>query len=121
MRPRELGEHAEIAVADYLFAAGFDVLWRNLRVGSLELDVVARRGPLAVAVEVRTRKPGALVGPFQSVGRTKRKRVLEATRRLWDRHLRRMPDIQRLRIDVAAVTFDRGETRVTYAEGALSG
>jgi putative endonuclease len=121
MRPRELGEQAEIAVADYLFAAGFDVLWRNLRVGSLELDVVARRGPLAVAVEVRTRKPGALVGPFQSVGSTKRKRVLAATRRLWDRYLERMGDIERLRIDVAAVSFDQGETRVTYAEGALSG
>lgn len=121
MGPRELGEHAEIAVADCLFAAGFDILWRNLRVGSLELDVVARRGPLAVVVEVRTRKAGGLVGPFQSVGRTKRARVLLATRRLWDRHLSRRHDIERLRIDVAAVTFDNGETRVTYAEGAISG
>jgi putative endonuclease len=108
-------------VADYLFAAGFDVLWRNVRVGSLELDVVARRGPLVIVVEVRTRKAGGLVGPFQSVGRTKRARVLAATRRLWDRHLRRVRDVERLRIDVAAVTFDRGETRVTHAEGAISG
>ncbi|MGH7437777.1 MAG: YraN family protein [Polyangiaceae bacterium] len=121
MGPRELGRQAEVAVADCLFVQGFDILWRNLRVGALELDVVARRGPLAVVVEVRTRRRGAMVGPFESVGAVKRRRLLLATSRLWDRHLRQIRGVQRLRIDVAAVTFDRGQTCVTYAEGAISG
>jgi putative endonuclease len=121
MTPRELGQRAEAAVADYLFARGFAVLWRNLRLGPLELDVVARSGALVVVVEVRARRPGALVGPFQSIGRTKRARLLRAVRTLWGRHLVRTQGVDRIRIDAASVTFEDGKTKLVYAEGVLSG
>jgi putative endonuclease len=107
-------------VADFLFARGFAILWRNLRVGPLELDVVARRGPLVVVVEVRARRAGAMVGPFESIGHEKRARLLRAARGLWDRKLDRR-GVERLRIDVAAVRFERGTTKVEYVEGAVSG
>jgi putative endonuclease len=121
LAPRELGRRAEVAAADYLFARGFALLWRNVRVGPLELDVVARQGRLVVVVEVRARKPGALVGPFESVGVAKRQRLLRATSGLWTRHLAADPSIERLRIDVAAVTFEQGRTKIAYVEGAVSG
>jgi putative endonuclease len=117
---RELGRRAEIAAADFLFARGFAVLGRNVRVGPLEIDVVARQGPLVALVEVRTRRPGALVGPFESVGRAKQARLLRAARRLWERDLARLAGVDRVRIDVAAVTFEDGRTRVEHAEGVVS-
>ncbi len=119
MTPHQAGRHAEVAVADYLFAHGFAILGRNVRVGPLEIDVVARRGPLVVIAEVRTRRPGARVGSFESVGPRKRERLLRAARRLWSRHLSSDATIRRVRIDVAAVTFDAGRTRIEYAEGAI--
>ena len=119
LNPAELGREAEIAVADCLFAQGFSVLGRNVRLGALELDVVARKGPLVVVVEVRSRRPGALVSAFASVTATKRARVRHGVRRLWREHLYAMPGIERVRIDVAAVTFINGETRIDYAAGAL--
>jgi putative endonuclease len=119
MTRHELGQRAELAVADYLFASGFDVLARNLRVGPYELDVVARRGPLVVATEVRTRGPTSFVGPFASVGWEKRRRLRAAVERLWRRSLARMPGVARVRIDVAAVTFRGRETFVEYAPDAL--
>jgi len=79
----ELGRLAEFAVADYLFAAGFDLIARNVRLGRLELDLVARKGSLLVVTEVRTRGPTALVGPFESVTRAKRARTIAAVERLW--------------------------------------
>lgn len=121
MLPRALGQHAEIAVSDYLFASGFSVLARNVRVGHLELDVVARKGPLVVVVEVRARRRGALVGPFASIGRTKRARLVRAVRGLWARELARAPGVRRLRIDAAAVTVEGGRTRIEYAEGIVGG
>jgi Holliday junction resolvase-like predicted endonuclease len=36
-------------VADFLFASGFDILARNLKLGALELDIVARSGDLDAA------------------------------------------------------------------------
>jgi Holliday junction resolvase-like predicted endonuclease len=99
------GQQAELAVADYLVASGYRVLARNLRLGALELDVVAQKGDVVAVVEVRTRGPGSLAGPFESVTGAKRARLQRAVRRV--------------RIDVAAVTFEAGRTRVEYVEDAI--
>jgi putative endonuclease len=114
------GSRAEEAVADYLVARGFDVIARNVRFGALEIDLVARKGDLAVAVEVRTRGPGSFVGALGSVDETKRKRIVRACERLWQRTLSKVDGIARMRIDVAAVHFDGATTRVDYIEAAIT-
>ncbi len=115
----ELGRRAELAAVDYLFASGFEILGRNVRLGHLELDVVARKGPLVVVTEVRTRGKGALTGAFESVTATKRARLTMAVDRLWRSQLAAMPSVERVRIDVAAVTFDGPRTSVEYACGVI--
>ncbi len=120
MTRAEAGRRAEIAVADLLFARGFRILARNLRLGALELDVVAQRGPLVVVVEVRTRGEGAFTRAFESIGRAKRRHLAHAVERLWRRRLASARDVERIRIDAAAVTFVGGTTRIEYVEGALT-
>jgi putative endonuclease len=117
----ELGRRAELAVADYLVAHGFRILARNLRLGALELDVVARRGGLVAVTEVRTRGGGSFERPFESISGSKRRHLLRAVDRLWRTRLAAARDVQRVRIDVAAVTFEGAQTRVEYLEGAVSG
>ena len=120
---RDKGARAEDAVVDFLTSRGFEILGRNVRLGALELDIVARSGALAAIVEVRTRGAGAYVGALASVDATKRARLLRAADRLWRQRLSKVKGIERVRIDVAAVTFDAGETgetRVEYIEGALT-
>jgi putative endonuclease len=114
-----LGRRAELAVADFLFANGFTLLARNLKLGPLELDVVARKGALVVIVEVRTRGPGAWVRAFESVTWAKQRRILRAVERLWRTRLARYATIQRVRVDVAAVTFAGGRTSIEYVAGAV--
>jgi putative endonuclease len=116
-----VARRAELAVADYLVAHGFRVLARNVRLGALELDLVACCRALLVVVEVRTRGTGSYEGPFESIGPGKRRRIVRAVDRLWRWKLAANPAFERVRIDAAAVTFDRGETRVEYVPGAISG
>jgi putative endonuclease len=106
-------------VADLLYAAGFEVLARNLRLGALEIDIVARRGRLLVVTEVRTRSAGWLVGPFESIGQKKRARLFKAAGRLWRQRPEWTQGIDRFRLDVAAVSFINGTTNIEYAPGAL--
>lgn len=119
MTRTELGRRAELAVADFLFVEGFEVLGRNLRFGPLGIDLVARRGPLLAITEVRTRAPDAVVGPFESIGRTKRARIFKAASRLWRSRRDWTEGVERVRLDVAAVTFVGRETYVEYVPGAL--
>lgn len=122
-RPRAstttIGRAAERAVADFLVARGFAVVALNLRVGHYELDVVARRGPLIVVVEVRTRGSGSLTSGFGSLVASKRLRVRRAGERLWQRRYRSDPSAERLRFDAASVSFVGNVPHVEYAPAAF--
>jgi putative endonuclease len=111
---------AETAVADYLMERGFTVVARNLRLGRLELDVVARRDALIVIVEVRTRGSGAWTTAFGSIDSSKRRRIRQAGERLWQRRYKRDASVERVRFDAASVSFDgAGCARVEYVEAAF--
>jgi putative endonuclease len=113
------GKRAEAAVADYLRALGFAIVGQNVRLGALEIDLIARKGSLVAIVEVRVREGGSLAGPLASITREKRTRLVRAADRIWRERFAKMPDIERLRIDVAAVYFEPHKTFVEYVAGAI--
>ena len=115
------GREAEAAAADKLRANGFRILWQNLRIGALELDIVAKKGDLLVVVEVRARGPGSYEKPLASISRTKRRTLLRGVRALWKGRIAKMSDVKRMRIDVAAVTRDAsGALTIEWIAGAFT-
>jgi putative endonuclease len=112
----ELGRRAEDLVCRYLVEHGFEVLGRNVRVGRLELDVIARRGGLLCFCEVRSRRSDTWLTPAQSIGPAKVRKLREAAAR-WLRTANL--SARELRFDVASVLFDVPEGRLTYLEGAI--
>jgi putative endonuclease len=116
----ELGRRAEEAVAQELIGLGWAVLGRNVRVGRLEVDLVAREGSVIAIVEVRTRGPSSWQGPLASVDAAKRARIRTAGERLWRARFLHDVSIERMRFDIAAVTFtDEGAARVEYVKAAF--
>jgi putative endonuclease len=116
------GRDAEERAAAHVVADGFRVLWRNVRIGSLELDLVAKKADLVIIVEVRGRGAGAFDRPLASIGWQKRRMLLRASRGLWRGRLKKMPDVRRVRIDVIAVSYAReGAPSLEWIKGALTG
>jgi putative endonuclease len=115
-----LGRRAELAVADYLAARGLEILRANVRVGRLELDLVARDGPVVVVVEVRTRGASSYQRALDSVDPRKQARVRAAAERLWREELSKDASLERLRFDIASVTFEPGGgVRVEHVRAAF--
>ena len=85
---------------------GLVILDTNVRLGHLELDIVAREDDTVVVVEVRTRGATAWQTGMESIARTKAKRVRTAGERLWRKRFERDPSVNRMRFDVAVVTYD---------------
>ena len=117
---QERGKAAEVAVAAALEAEGFTIVALNLRLGHLELDIVARCAELVVVVEVRSRGPGARTTGFGSISATKRDRIRRAAKRLWRDRYMLDPTVCRLRLDAASVTFRGGQAQISYCAGAIS-
>jgi putative endonuclease len=100
-----LGRSAEEIAATYLEAHGLRTLWKNVRLGMLELDLVMHdeQEGVAVIVEVRSRGPGAFDNPLSSITREKRRFLIRASRALYRERLSRMREVRRVRIDVVAM------------------
>jgi putative endonuclease len=119
-RAQAIGGAAERAVVAFLLAEGCEVLGVNLRVGHLELDIVARLDQTVLVVEVRSRGAGAWTSAFGSIDAKKRARIRLAGERLWDRKLRHDPNLLHLRFDTASVTFDgSGQPQIEYVPAAF--
>jgi putative endonuclease len=117
--PARTGRAAERVAADYYVARGFAVLASNARFGPLEADLIVRKGDLVAVVEVRARRPNALVGAFASLGAVKRRRLRRVASSLWAR-LRHTSPRARVRIDVAAVDLWSRPVSLRVAEGAFA-
>jgi putative endonuclease len=116
---RAVGLRAESLVAAWLVEQGYEIVATNLRIGRLELDLVARQGPVIAVVEVRTRGPTARTTGLGSVTRQKRERIRRAGERLWQRRYRRDASVERMRFDVASVRLDLEPVVIEYVVAAF--
>lgn len=100
---RRLGARGEDAVAGWYEAAGYEVVARNWRCRTGELDLIVRRGGVYVFCEVKTRTSTAFGAPQEAVTRKKQARL----RSLAAQWLQTSPGrVAELRFDVACVLGD---------------
>jgi len=116
---RGLGRRGEELAARQLAAKGYEIVARNWRCKTGELDLVARDGECLVLVEVRTRRGRAMGSPEGSITATKQARLIALSEAYvqengWDGDWR---------IDVVAIEMDgRGRLlRVDHYENAITG
>ena len=109
---RALGVSGEEAVAAWYVSRGYEVVERNWRCKTGELDLILRRGRTFVFCEVKTRSSDAFGAPVEAVTRTKQVRLRHLAARWLEDAPVRPTDI---RFDVASVLA--GEIEVL--EGAF--
>jgi putative endonuclease len=113
------GRRAEHLAALHLERHGAEILLRNFRRRSGELDLVARWRDMLLIVEVRLRSRRDFGGGAASVDAAKQRRIIRTTRQLLQCHppLARWP----LRFDVIALESDaRGEWQLKWIAHAFS-
>jgi putative endonuclease len=115
----ERGRVAEALVTHRLDSLGWKVLCRNLRVGRLELDVVALGGGVLHVVEVRSRVGRHAGDPLETVGPAKRRALARAVAGALARGL--LPHGREIRYDVATVVWehDGAEPQIALHENAF--
>jgi putative endonuclease len=124
-RRKDLGRLGEDLAAAYLARQGYDIITRNWRTRSGELDIVACEGEWLVFVEVRARRIGrgaaapTLGSPEESV--TPRKQLQLVT--MADAYLFELPWAGPWRIDVIALELraDGSVARMNHLRDAVGG
>jgi putative endonuclease len=116
----QLGRAGEEVAATHLARLGYEVIARNHRTRFGELDVVAFDGETLVFCEVKTRRMGASVSPWDALNRDKRKQVRKVAA-AWLAETTDRPYSEELRFDAIGVVFDaRGQlVALDHVEGAF--
>lgn len=73
---RGTGRAGEEHVTELLKRRGFEIVKRNFRCHFGEIDIIARDRQYILFVEVKTRKIGSMVSPFEAITSAKRRRLL---------------------------------------------
>jgi len=110
-RAERSGRRAELLCIWLLRLKGYRILARRFRVPSGEIDLIARRGRVVVAVEVKAR--AALETAAEAIRARQRRRIARA----FEHFLARRPDLAQLdrRFDVVTVAKRRWPRHVTNA------
>lgn len=114
-----LGRHGEELAARHLAAKGYDIVARNWRCETGEIDLVARDQSNLAFVEVRTRRGQALGSPEESITLAKQARLID----LAEAYIQAEGWPGAWRIDVVAIEMDRRGRllRVDHYENAITG
>jgi len=114
---RTLGAAGEELTAAWYRDAGYEILARNWRCDSGELDLVVCRDGVVVFCEVKTRRGDTFGAPFEAVTASKQRRLRVLAARWLGEHRPRRVGI---RFDVASVDARRGYRPVVdVIEGAF--
>lgn len=117
---QRLGQRGEAIAAEKLAALGYEIVTRNYRCLSGEIDLIARHNETWVFVEVRARRNGNFGTPEESITLRKRAHlVASAQSYLQEKQLMEVA----WRIDVVAIEFSApGKLlRVDVIENAVQG
>ena len=77
-RQKIFGKLGEDSAAKFLEAAGYEIIARNFRIRSAEIDIVARLDEVIVFVEVKARSNIRHGLPVEAVNLRKQKKIIEA-------------------------------------------
>lgn len=114
----ELGKNGEDLAVNFLEGKGYQIIARNWRCGSNELDIVALDGDMLVFVEVKTRHSD-YIDPRTSMSKTKIRNFVRGV----IAYIKKMNITSDFRLDVVIIVtqggLDRSEMYFEHYEDAI--
>jgi putative endonuclease len=115
---RQLGSWGEERASQFLRTQGYEIVERNWRCATGELDIVAWEGECLAFVEVRTRRGRNYGTPEESVTQVKQTKLIQLAQIYMQEH----PELEcAWRIDVVAVELKGGQPRIDLIRHAVMG
>lgn len=111
----ELGKKGEDEAVRYLLSKGYKIINRNWRFYGYEIDIVAEVGEFIVFVEVKTRTSVMYGNPEDFVGKSRRKRMVEAA----NNYLIEYEVDKPARFDIIGIVWDGNKFALDHIDDAF--
>lgn len=117
MNNRALGSEYEEMAAQFLAKKGYQILQKNFRCKSGEIDLIAEHEGTLVFVEVKFRKNTMFGSPFEAVGHTKQRKICQTARYYLLKN--KYSEQYSCRFDVIGIIGKQKEVQIEHIENAF--
>lgn len=111
----ELGTKGEQLAIDFLLKNGYQILEKNYRYLKAEVDIIALKNNILVAVEVKTRSTAFFGNPQDFVNPKKIKLLVSAI----DHYVEKRDLDVEVRFDIIAIINEKNATTIEHLEDAF--
>lgn len=111
----ELGKEGEKLATRLLAEKGYEILETNYRYLKAEVDIIAQKGDILIAVEVKTRSTPDFGDPQEFVKKTQIQRLVKAI----DHYVNENNLEVEVRFDIVAIIKNKLGTKVEHIEDAF--
>jgi putative endonuclease len=111
----DLGKLGENLAQKFLIENGFEIVTTNWRCRKYEVDIIANKDNMLVFVEVKTRTPGVVSTPEDSMTRAKQKQLVEAA----DMYIKEHNIDKEARIDLISIYIKEKKYWIRHTENAV--
>ncbi len=110
-----IGRKGEELAKEHLVGKGFEILETNWQSNHQEVDIIARKNNMLVAVEVKTRSTNYFGEPEVFVNRLKQRMLIKAV----NHYLLQNNLHLEVRFDIISVVFTKNEHKLRHIEDAF--
>ncbi|MBA6156122.1 YraN family protein [Tenacibaculum sp. S7007] len=111
----DLGNKGEQLAVDYLLERGYLIVEKNYRYQKAEIDIIAKKENLLVAVEVKTRSTNEFGNPQDFVNKKKIQLLVAAI----DNYVLEKDLEVDIRFDIIAITKEKNEFNIQHLKDAF--
>lgn len=111
----ELGEKGERIAREFLIKKEYEILDTNYRFKHLELDIICKKNDLLIVVEVKTRTSSFLVGPHETVTKSKQKSLIKIT----NQYIIEKEIDMEVQFDIISIILNQKECLIEHIEDAF--
>lgn len=86
MSTREIGNYGETIATEHLLEKRYEIIERNYRLKTGEIDIIATKDDFLVFVEVKLRKDGSFARPGTAVNREKMNKIVKTALHYMKKH-----------------------------------
>jgi len=110
-----LGNFGEQLAVEYLAKKGYQILAKNWMFQHKEIDIIAKKPPFIVFVEVKTRRTNYFGEPFTFVNRKKQNFIIKAA----NEYILQNDIDEEARFDIISVLYNEKSKDIQHIEDAF--
>lgn len=112
----DFGKFGEKLAEQYLEDNSYEIIEKNWRFGSDEIDIIAHKNDLVIIVEVKTRRSSYFGEPEEFVTKTKQRFLIRAA----NNYAERKKLDSEFRFDIISVLYNSETKQINHIEDAFA-